>query len=110
MSHARKSDPLSSHIRLGQLRKDESLRELVVRAAMSLEHEGRDAWSDSDLWFRVEHLSRKRQQRNIIARARGLLERDGVFERVDVTAMGKLLLFKISGDSSAPLPLSGNPS
>lgn len=104
MSHARKSDPVSSHLAVGAIGKDWSLRDLVVRAARELEAEGIEVWSDSELWLWVERLSGRRQQRNVVARARGLVERDGLFERVGLTSTGKQLLFQISGDFAASLP------
>jgi hypothetical protein len=38
--------------------------------------------TDDDLLGYIETRTAKRQQRNVIARARGLLEREGLFQRV----------------------------
>jgi hypothetical protein len=38
--------------------------------------------TDDDVWLCLEHMLNRRLQRNVIARARGLLERDGWFTRV----------------------------
>lgn len=81
--HARRSDPLSSHLTVQSLGKDTALKARVVTAAMrlSLDHE-HDEINDTMLTMEIERSTGRRQQRNVIARTRGLLEQDGWFERV----------------------------
>lgn len=80
--HARRSDPVSSHLTLASLGKDTALKSRVLAAAFALEADGHDPWNDTQLTERVEHMTRKRQQRNIIARTRDLMTDDGWFEKV----------------------------
>ena len=82
-AHARRSDPLSSHLTVQSIGKDTTLRGRVLAAALSLEmYKNGDAWNDTELTERVEAMTGQRQQRNILARTRGLIEQDGLIERV----------------------------
>lgn len=81
--HARRSDPISSHLTLQSLGKDESLKQRVLAAAFSLEaRSGGRPWNDTQLTEEVERATRKRQQRNVIARTRDLMTDAGWFEPV----------------------------
>jgi len=73
-AHARRSDPISSHLTLASLGKDTSLKARVLSAAFALEdrHSGRP-WNDTQLTEEVERATRSRQQRNVIARTRDLM-------------------------------------
>lgn len=93
--HARRSDPNSSHRRVQLLGRDGSVRHTMLRIAADLER-GRVVattpvgvvivsnapWSDGDVWAGVEHALGRREQRNVIARHRGIMERDGLVERL----------------------------
>lgn len=72
-AHARRSDPISSHLTLASLGKDTSLKARVLAAAFRLEDRGIAAWNDTQLTEMVEQTTRKRQQRNVIARTRDLM-------------------------------------
>ncbi len=72
--HARRTDPVSSHLTLASLGKDESLKSRVLAAAFTLEDRHPDVpWNDTQLTAEVERATRSRQQRNIIARTRDLM-------------------------------------
>lgn len=87
-AHARRSDPISSHLTVQSLGKDTSYKHLVVLGALRLEEilgtqpNGDGAWTDTQLTITIEQMTRRRHQRNVIARTRGLLEIDGWFWRV----------------------------
>ena len=68
---ARVSDPLSSHATVASIDADVGLAQAIMRQAFG-------TFDDTDLEQRLGH----RWQRNVIARARGRLERDGAFVRV----------------------------
>lgn len=76
-AHARRSDPLSSHLTVQSLGRDRSLKAVVVAAALEL-----GTFNDTELTDKIEELTGRRQQRNVIARTRGLLEADGWFDRI----------------------------
>lgn len=81
--HARRSDPLSSHLTVQSLGRDTALKARVVIAAMRLDLDaGHDEINDTMLTAAIEQATGRRQQRNVIARTRGLLEQDGWFERI----------------------------
>jgi len=79
-AHARRSDPISSHLTVGSLGKDTALKHLVLMAAFTLELNGNTLWNDTELTLQIERYTRKRQQRSVIARTRGLMTTDGWFE------------------------------
>lgn len=74
-AHARRSDPIPSHLTLQSLGRDTTAKARIVLAAFQLEerHNGRP-WNDTQLLERIEQITRKRWQRNVIARTRGLME------------------------------------
>lgn len=84
--NARTTDPISSHFACAAIRKNTTLADYIIRGVVLLStaasDSGRLPVTDDDLLDYVEQQTRKRQQRNVIARARGLLERDGFFVRV----------------------------
>jgi hypothetical protein len=81
--HARRTDAISSHLALQALGRATSLKAHVVTAALMLEDPVEvECWCDTELTAKVEQITRKRQQRNVIARTRGLLEQDGWIEKV----------------------------
>lgn len=78
-AHARLTDPLSSERAVAAIAKDSRLKDHILHAAERLY----PVWfDDTDLLELVEEQTGRRQQRNVIARSRGLMERDGVFERM----------------------------
>lgn len=76
---ARRSDPLSSHLAVGEIAKDRTLSDRIVAEAVGMWHDAamgrRDsaAWTDTEMWRRLEAVTGQRLQRNVIARARQLL-------------------------------------
>jgi hypothetical protein len=96
---ARSHDPLSSHKANLAISKDGTLARMICDGVIvnhSLSpHVG---VTDDVLLGYIETRTAKRQQRNVIARARGLLERNGYFlrvpgDRVSVIPTDKLLDF-----------------
>lgn len=84
---ARTSDPESSHRANDSIAKDMTLRDHILQAAgrlMSVQ----ECFDDTDLTEAVEDATLRRQQRNVIARSRGLMERDGLFVRVGIVDRG----------------------
>lgn len=75
---ARQSDPLSSHLANHRIAHNAPLREHILAAARRLDPAPFDDW---DLLELVEASTGQRQQRNVIARTRGLME-DTNFVRV----------------------------
>lgn len=86
--HARKSDPITSHLALAALGRDTSLKRSIMLAAFQLE-ERRADWNDTELTERVERITGKRQQRNVIARSRDLMTDEGWFEPVGIFRYGR---------------------
>lgn len=84
--NARTTDPISSHLACAAIRKNRILADYVIWGVVLLStapsDSGRKPVTDDDLLDYVEQQTRKRQQRNVIARTRGLLEKDGFFVRV----------------------------
>lgn len=88
-AHARRSDPVSSHLTLASLGRDDSLKQRIVAAAMRLESrtpapdvtEWWAPWCDNELYREMRRHGYE-GQRSVMARSRGLLEQDGWFERV----------------------------
>jgi len=101
--HARLSDPLSSERAVVAISKDMTLKDHIVAAAKALH----PAWfDDTDLLIVIENVTGRRQQRNVIARSRGLMERDGMFERIGEVQRGdrKTVHFCLPGQRDTPLP------
>lgn len=96
--HARRSDPITSHLAVQNIGRDLSLRQQILRAANLLEDAGCRGWDDSMITELVELITERRQQRNVIARARGLLEREGLVERLghDPFAKRPLMKFRLT--------------
>lgn len=77
--HARLTDPLSSERAVAAIAANDTLKNHIIAAAERLY----PVWfDDTDLLMLVEEQTGRRQQRNVIARSRGLMERDGMFERM----------------------------
>ena len=77
--HARRSDPTSSHVAVGTIAKWVSLNDAILTAARNC---GEIPFDDTDLTVMVCALRGSPVQRNVVARARGLLERDGHLVRL----------------------------
>ena len=101
-AHARRSDPNSSHIAVQNIGRDTSLRDHIYTAANQLEDAGYRWWTDTLLTELIELNTGRRQQRNVIARARGLMERHGYIERLglDPTSSRPLMRFRLTDHSS----------
>ena len=99
---ARTSDPSSSHIANAKIAADATLAQHIEHAARSLLPQWFD---DTDLLVLVERQTGRRQQRNVIARSRGLMERDGKFERVGLVQRSdrKTIHFCLPGEREARL-------
>ena len=98
--HARLTDPESSERAVVAISRDQSLKDNIVAAAHSLH----PVWfDDTDLLTMIEAATGQRQQRNVIARSRGLMERDGVFERVGLVERSgrRTMHFCITGQRDA---------
>jgi hypothetical protein len=83
--HARRSDPTSSHVAVAAIGADARLADHIRHAAQRLHP---SLFDDTDLLELVEEQSGRRQQRNVIARSRGLMENDGQFVRVGMRNRG----------------------
>lgn len=84
-AHARLTDPISSEKAVTAIARDGSLARLICNAVVNLTTGSlplEPGVTDDDLLEYIESTTSKRQQRNVIARARGLLERDGWLLRV----------------------------
>ena len=80
---ARTTDPLSSHKANFKIAKDGTLAKHICDGVVNLNYISPHVGvTDDDLLGYIETRTAKRQQRNVIARARGLLEREGLFQRV----------------------------
>jgi hypothetical protein len=77
-AHARWSDPSSSDFTVKSIAADVRGRELVLAVAATFDQ----PWCDTELWERTEALTGRRHQRNVLARTRGLMEEDGLIQRV----------------------------
>lgn len=80
---ARSSDPLSSHIANDAISKDRKLSDLILEAVQNQYWMWRAPVTDDQILVWIEDVTKRRQQRNVIARARGLLEREGLLVRVE---------------------------
>lgn len=89
--YARKGDPASSDRALRTIAKNGTMRGLIIEALVYHEM----PVSDDMILNYVENITDKRQQRNVIARTRGLLENAGYCLRVaaDLTIPGTVLTF-----------------
>jgi len=79
--HARRSDPTSSHEAVAAIARNLTLSDEILRAAKRLAPAPFDDW---DLVELVEEQTGRKQQRNVIARARGLMEYESIFVRLGV--------------------------
>ena len=84
MVTARHTDPESSHIAVAAIDRNRTLADHILTAAEQLEGDCRVPWDDTDLTVLIEQRTGQRQQRNVIARARGRLERHGHLHRIGI--------------------------
>lgn len=83
-AHARRTDPLSSHLTLASLGRDDSLKARVLAAAFRLEERsGGRPWNDTQLTEEIERHTRTRQQRNVIARTRDLMTAELIITKLE---------------------------
>lgn len=76
---ARTSDPLGSHEALASITKWQGLREAILMAAQTFDPAPFD---DGDLTEYINHIWSTGVQRNVVARSRGILEREGKLVRI----------------------------
>lgn len=86
-AHARMSDPVSSEIAVVSIGRDLSIRSAILRLAERWSNQARP-FTDTMLTDEIEKAWGTRQQRNVIARSRGLIEREGLIERVGLFDVG----------------------
>jgi hypothetical protein len=83
---ARTHDPSSSHLAVRRVRTNKGLAKLALEAIRdAFIVNGGQPVSDDDLLDRAERISGKRQQRNVLAKVRGVLEENGYVQRVPST-------------------------
>jgi hypothetical protein len=91
-AHARKTDPYTSDKAVKAIAKDGTLMYWIYLAAQAWRDSG-VPFNDTQLTMWVETGTGKRQQRNVIARSRGMLEDAGFFRQVGVLPYkGQLLM------------------
>ena len=80
---ARTFDPPSSHQAVRRIRTDRGLAKLALQSIRdAYVVNGNKPVSDDDLLERAERISGIRQQRNVLAKVRGVLEENGYVQRV----------------------------
>ena len=80
---ARSHDPLSSHEANEAIANNKTLAEWILVAVRDITFcIGVTCATDDQILEYIEKAQNKRQQRNVIARARGILEREGKLMRV----------------------------
>lgn len=90
--HARRTDPYTSDQALKAIAKDKSLMSWIWFCA-TLYRDSGEPFNDTQLTEWIERALCRRQQRNVIARSRGLLEDAGMFRQVGVREwMGRELM------------------
>lgn len=103
--HARRTDPYTSDQALKAIAKDGTLMQLIWTCAQ-LHRVAMAPFNDTVLTAWIERATCKRQQRNVVARARGLLEDAGLFQQVGVRLCDgqPLMHYKISADYHRLIP------
>jgi len=81
--HARKGDPYTSDQALKAIAKDSTLMYWIWTVASSFRRL-EQPFNDTQLTLWIENCTGKRQQRNVIARSRGMLEDAGMLRQVGV--------------------------
>jgi hypothetical protein len=79
--YARVTDPVSSQLTVASLGRDTGYRMLVIDAVHRFTCAHSCSVTDDDVVTHLEQHTRRRHQRNVIARTRGLLEQEGWLER-----------------------------
>lgn len=92
-AHARRSDPVSSHLTNQSLGKDTSTKALIWTMAAWWSRNHGTPMNDTLLTELLEHHTGGRFQRNVVARSRDLMTDDGWFIKVDMrTYHGRTLV------------------
>lgn len=91
---ARSHDPLSSHIANSAIKNDRKLADLILEAVDVLYRQWGESVNDDQILVYIEWETKRRQQRNVIARARGLLEREGKLVRVETVPRVAVVIAK----------------
>lgn len=81
--HARRTDPVTSDRTVKSIAKDGTLAYYVWTYAF-LKRAQEEPFNDTELTEWIERATCKRQQRNVIARARGLMEDAGLLRQVGI--------------------------
>lgn len=82
-AHARRTDPVTSDRAVKAIAKDGSLASLIWLHARAC-RQGGVLMNDTELTEWIERATCERQQRNVIARARGLMEDGGLLRQAGV--------------------------
>lgn len=82
--HARRTDPYTSDQALKAIANDGTLMAYIWRFANHCATRDGGPFNDSELTEYIEDASGKRQQRNIVARSRGMLEDAGLLRQAGV--------------------------
>lgn len=86
--NARNTDPISSHYAVKAMRTNITLADLVIGGVFvcsTVRDEDGFKYvpvTDDQILEYAENTSRRRHQRNVIAKVRGMLEKDGFFVRI----------------------------
>jgi len=83
--NARSSDPNSSHLANHAIKHNARLADHILLGVLAMSGEHPEGVTDDHLLYYIEDVTQKRQQRNVIARTRGLLEQDGWLTRMPNT-------------------------
>lgn len=78
---ARTSDPVQSHITAASIVKDGSLKALILDAVSGRWYKFHPV-TDDEVWERIEAYTGRRFQRNVIAKARIRMMREGLLMQV----------------------------
>lgn len=82
--HARRTDPVTSDRAVKAIARDGTLMALIWLHAQACRHDN-VLMNDTELWEWIERATTpQRQQRNVIARARGLMEDAGLLRQAGV--------------------------
>lgn len=98
--HARRTDPYTSDKALKAVAKDGTLMQLIWTSAKLHRMSGKP-FNDTLLTEWIERATCKRQQRNVVARSRGMLEDAGVFRQVGVRDYGGQQLMHYEIDTAS---------
>lgn len=104
-AHARRSDPVTSDRAVKSITKDGTLNNRIWNHAVVARARG-VPFNDSELTIWIENETGQRQQRNVIARSRGLMERAGLLRQAGIRAWRnrELMHYEIHPDNPKENP------